>query len=153
MAQIIGEIRRFLIGEDRRIAGATVLLAIVLGIVVWILTTELNPGGHLHSAAPFSFPGIIFLVVLPVVGGYLLRVNRGLVPTFFLSFVPVYVFYGAVRSVPPVEGAINSAPAPVSQVGVWKLAVLYWLLGIGVAVLLEYRTDRSDDSRTPSILP
>lgn len=128
-------IRRVLLGENRRISVATLLLAMSLGIVVRILTTELNPQAHLRSLEPLAFPGVLFLIVLPLVGGFILQLNRGLLPTFFVSFVPVYVLYGAVRAVPPVVGAINDAPAPVGQPRVWKLALLYWLLAIGVAVL------------------
>lgn len=136
-----------LLGENRRISVATFLLAISFGIVVRFLTTELNPQADLHSVEPLAFPGVFYLLVLPIVGGYILRVNRGLLPTFFVSFVPVYVFYGAVRAVPPVAGAINDAPAPVNQPGVWKLAVLYWLLGIGVTILWSYRSDPTTNDR------
>lgn len=145
MPSTLPTIRRIVFGWNRRVSVATLLLALSLGIVVRVATMELNPQAQLRSAEPLAFPGVFFLIVLPMVGGYILHVNRGLLPTFFVSFVPVYVFYGAARSAPPVVGAISSPPAPVNQPRVWKLSVLYWLLAIGVAVCWIYLPSYFDE--------
>ena len=129
-----------LFGENLTWSGVSLVIGFVLGVAVWVSMPMLSKDAGIPTARLWALPGLLFIIVVPPIVGYIFWRNKGIIPTLLISYLPVFAFYRFLRFHPEYIGAIG-IPSAINRPEVYNFSVFYWVIGVGSAFALRYFYD------------
>lgn len=107
----------------------------IFAALTWVFTVEFSK--TLPSAEPTSRPGLFLLIIIPIAVAFVYWRTGDIVPTFLISLLPVFTVYYVHYNV-YAWGVIVDFSVFESSDTIVQYTILYWLLGIIVALLSRH---------------